>query len=243
MNEYPHLENAPIVEALIDIQVQLPESKTVDILQNVHKEIKNDFPKQKKRIRFSGSLEVKPEETKAGIYDNKIDGFLFLSEDEKKIFQARLDGFTCNIHKPYTKWENLREDAKKYWDVYKKIAEPISIKRIALRYINKIPLKTPFEPSHYFKTLPVLSKGLEYPTQNLFAQITIFNTKINASAIITEAIERGSSDMIQFVFDIDVFKVGEFNEEQIWSNFEELRDFKNEIFFKSITDTTLKLLK
>jgi len=136
MSEYPQLENAPIVEALIDIQVQLPESKRIDTLKEMYEELKKEFPKQKKRIRFSGSLEVKEEQAKAGVYDNRIDGFMFLSENEKRVIQARLDGFTHNVHKPYKNWDVLRNDTKKYWEIYKQVAEPISIKRLALRYIN-----------------------------------------------------------------------------------------------------------
>jgi len=242
MSDYPHLVNAPIIEALIDIQVQIPTSKTIDILQAIHEKVKLNFPNTKKRFRFSGSLEIEPEKTKAGIYKNKIDGFMFLSENENKIFQSRLDGFTFNKQKPYENWEALRDEAKNLWKIYKEVAEPIAIKRIALRYINKIPLKLPFEPSTYFKTLPFLSQELKYDTHNLFSQITIFNNKINASANITEAIEKGEQDVVQFIFDIDVFRLGEFTEDQIWEYFEQLRDFKNEIFFKSMTETTLKLL-
>ncbi len=242
MDEYPQLKNAPIVEALIDIQVQLPESKTIDLLEGAYEKIKSEFPKQKKRIRFSGSPKIDSQNANKGLLRNTIDGFLFSSENEKKIVQARLDGFTHNVHKPYTNWETLRDDAKKYWKIYKDIAEPVSVKRLALRYINKISLKAPFEPSNYFKTLPVLSPDLNYDTENLFSQLTIKNVKINSFANITEAIEIVDSETVQFIFDIDVFKLGEYTEETMWGHFEELRKFKNEIFFKSITPTALKLL-
>ena len=50
MNEYPQLQNAPIVEALIDIQVQLPASKTVGSLCVIHEKVKSDFPKEKEGL-------------------------------------------------------------------------------------------------------------------------------------------------------------------------------------------------
>ena len=127
--------------------------------------------------------------------------------------------------------------------MYIKVVEPITINRIALRYINKIPLKIPFTPSNYFKTLPYLANGLEYKMNNLFSQISITNHKIDARANITEAIETTGIDTALFLLDIDVYQQGDFKESEIWKNFENLRDFKNEIFFKSITERTLKLLK
>jgi uncharacterized protein (TIGR04255 family) len=114
---------------------------------------------------------------------------------------------------------------------------------LALRYINKILLKTPFDPSNYFKTIPTLSSELEYDIYNLFSQISISNDKINALANITEAIQIISQDTAHFIFDIDVYKLGDFKEEEIWKHLEGLRDFKNEIFFKSLTPATLKLLE
>ena len=242
--QYPVLKNAPIVEALLDIQVQLPESKTLDDLHTIFDKIKEQFPLEKKRYRFSSSIEFKEEEreAKSSIANTLVDGFLFYSENKNKVCQSRLDGFTFNKHKPYENWPSLLKEAQVLWGFYKKVAEPIAIKRIALRYINKIPLKMPFTPSNYFTTLPFLAHGLDYEISNLFSQISITNNNIGALANITEGVEIDGSDTAQFLFDIDVIKQGDFKEQDIWKHFEDLRDFKNEIFFKSLTETTLKLL-
>lgn len=241
----PLLKNAPIVEALLDIQVQLPEGKDLKALHTIFDEVKDKYPSEKKRFTFSGTIEFKAQEeqAKSSISNTLVDGYLFYSENKTKVFQARLNGFTFNKHKPYQSWNALRKEAKQLWALYKKIAEPIAINRIALRYINKILLKTPFTPSSYFKTIPKLANELDYDMNNLFSQISIVNNKINARAIITEAIEPTGTDAVLFLLDIDVFQTGEFKESEIWKNFESLRDFKNKIFFKSITDKTLKLLK
>ena len=243
--KYPVLTNCPIIEALIDIKVQLPESKELNDLHAIYDVIKDKFPIEKKRYQISGTFELKPEEgrAKSDMSDPQINGFLFYSESKNKIIQSRFDGFTLNKHKPYESWSNLIKEAKENWKEYKKAVEPISIKRLALRYINKIPIKTPFDPSKYFNTLPTLANKLDYNIKSLFSQITVENKDINAFANITEGIEKGNDDTIQFLLDIDVFKQGEFEDSKIWNYFEELRNFKNEIFFESITQKTLDLLK
>lgn len=244
ISQYPLLKNAPIVEALLDIQVQLPESKTLDDLHFIFDKIKEQFPLEKKRYRFSSSVEFKAEEKEAkpSVTNTLVDGFLFYSQTKKKVFQSRLDGFTFNQHKPYDKWSTFLKEAQELWELYKTVAEPIAIKRIALRFINKIPLKMPFDPSNYFTTLPKLAPELDYDVQNLFSQISIANNKIFALANITEGVEIDGTENAQFLFDIDVFKIGDFKEQDIWGHFQDLRNFKNEIFFKSLTETTLKLL-
>jgi uncharacterized protein (TIGR04255 family) len=242
---YPLLKNAPIVEALLDIQVQLPKEKDLKMLHTLFEEVKNKYPLEKKRFKFSGTIEFKAQEelAKSSVSNTQVDGYLYYSEDKSKVFQARLNGFTFNKHKPYQSWSALKKEAKQLWLLYIKVVEPVTINRIALRYINKIPLKIPFTPSNYFKTLPSLANGLDYKMNNLFSQISITNHKINAKANITEAVETTGIDTALFLFDIDVYQQGDFNESEIWNIFENLRDFKNKIFFESITERTLKLLK
>jgi uncharacterized protein (TIGR04255 family) len=50
---------------------------------------------------------------------------------------------------------------------------------------------------------------------------------------------------LPFIFDIDVFIQTNFtdNNAEIWNMFEKLRDFKNDIFSKNITEKTRELFK
>ena len=77
-------------------------------------------------------------------------------------------------------------------------------------------------------------------------QLTIPNPDIEANAIINETIENVSnSQRLPLIFDIDVFREVNIveNKQEIWATFDQLRDFKNEIFFNSITDKTRELFK
>ena len=63
--------------------------------------------------------------------------------------------------------------------------------------------------------------------------------------MITLAIEKVTDQKLSLIFDIDVSRAVVYidNKEEIWRDFEKLRIFKNEIFFKSITDKTKELFK
>ena len=53
------------------------------------------------------------------------------------------------------------------------------------------------------------------------------------------------SQLLPLIFDIDVFQEmqSETNACTTWDNFEKLREFKNEIFFNSLTDKAKELFK
>ncbi len=65
---------------------------------------------------------------------------MYVSEDEVKLVQFRLDGFTFNRSKPYTSWEQVFPEAFGLWKEYVSLAAPEFVNRIAVRYINRLDL-------------------------------------------------------------------------------------------------------
>ena len=243
--DYPHLKNAPIVEALLDIRVQLPSDRDIGKVYSIFDIVKKEFPIQQKLFKFQGSIAIKGDTpVMEHTADSHLDGFFFFTEDKTRAIQVRHDGFTFHMQKPYTNWENFKSEAQYYWNIYKETVSPVFISRTELKYINKIEVPTMFEPSDYFNTIPILGGRIaQYAVTTLFAQISIFNPKINSNANITEGIESIDKDRSNFIFDIDVFSNDNFDDKNIWEKFDELHSFKNEIFFDSITPKTEKLLR
>lgn len=124
MAEYPHLSNAPITEALIDIRVELPEAISFDKLGALHEEIEADFPESKTRFVFESQIRLGDHGAQLKTHPSRPDGFLFTSEDKTQVFQARLDGFTFSRLRPYETWEALFEKAAKYWKLYRGVTKP-----------------------------------------------------------------------------------------------------------------------
>jgi uncharacterized protein (TIGR04255 family) len=162
--------------------------------------------------------------------------------------QARLDGFTFNRLKPYKDWESLRDEARKLWQHYTQIASPKNITRVALRYINRIEIPLPMRDfKDYILTIPEIAPGLPQGLANLFMRLIIPVPAMNASAIVTEAFDppAASSSVLPFIVDIDVSCEALFDVDavEVWETFEKLRELKNEIFFKSITDRAKELFQ
>jgi len=244
--EHYTLVHAPIVEAILDIGVLLPENTDINVLDSI-KEF-DDYILDGHHFRGSGMFEYKSDEQKiiSNASDPIIMGYRYKRKSQNTSFQFRRDGFNFNMLKPYTRWDDFKQQAQEKWNKYKEYFKPDKITRVALRFINKIPFGERFEPSDYFLTVPRLSPSLEkYDMNNLFCQITINNKDINAFSNITQGIEVLGKDKSNFIFDIDVFSLynGEIDEDKLWSEFDNLRQFKNEIFFESVTEDTLDKFK
>lgn len=240
MTKYPTLKNAPIAEALLDIRLKLPKDFNINEFKSVGAQISDIFPKEEVRKRIENTIDFKDGE-QTFTRNEKLDGYRYISNDKTKIVQLRPDGFTYNKLKSYTNWEEFRDDAKKLWGKYINVVKPELIHRIALRYINN--LNIPLHKSNlseYLIAPPVVPQGLPTKINSFLNRIVIHDESIGSVAILTQALEKvvENSTSLPILLDIDVYKIQQdgFNEEEIWNSLEILREFKNRIFFSSISD-------
>lgn len=246
MPEYPILSKAPITEAVLDIRVKIREGLLVDHLNSIYNSVSGQYPDKKERHKWEGKLEFKKGVAPISTTAEEIDGYMFYSADQKQILQARLDGFTFSRLRPYETWESFRDEANRLWQIYRDVVSP-EITRVALRYINKmeIPL-TSKNLSDHLSAAPIVPNNLPQGVSSFLTRVIIHAPEIDASAIITQAMEQiVRPNILPIILDIDVFRQISLviSEEDIWETFEKLRHFKNKIFFKSITEKTEELFK
>jgi uncharacterized protein (TIGR04255 family) len=95
-----HLNNAPIVEEIIDIRVKLPVKFNPNVFKSLIENLSKKYTKVEKglhkRIKFKENLPVikQPKE--------KEFGYRFTTKDNKVVAQFRVDGFTFSRLAPYT---------------------------------------------------------------------------------------------------------------------------------------------
>jgi uncharacterized protein (TIGR04255 family) len=242
--DWPKFPHAPIREAILDIRADLPPGVTLEILARAHEAIRDRYPQRKERVKFQGGfgfaqggVEVMP--AMAG-----PDGYLFTSIDGRQIVQTRLDGFTFNRLEPYDRWEAFRNEGREHWARYVDLVRPIRVTRLALRYINRIEIPVPIKDfKSYILTAPDIAPKLPQQLQTFFMRLEIPDEARHCMAIITETIEPPAQGRLPLIFDIDAVREGAFSPEgaEIWRIFEELRDYKNEVFFNSMTNRAKRL--
>jgi uncharacterized protein (TIGR04255 family) len=246
MPESEHLRNAPIVEALLDIQVTLPPKTIPENLDALQRKLGGRYPTKQIRKNFQGELSFSADATPVAKTSERFGGYQFGTADGKEVMQARMDGYSFSRLQPYTNWDQFSSLAREGWREYAKLFKPVSVNRIALRYINRIPLPMPFSDfTEYVLTAPRIAPTLSLNLKQFFFRAITQDDKAKATVVITETVEETttSSLHVPLIFDIDVFRLGAFPKEaeKLWPLFSPLHDLKNRVFFESVTPATLEL--
>lgn len=236
-----YLRNAPITEAIVDFRVALPRDFRAEQLRSIKERLAGDYPHAVERKGMQALLEFagaqKPE---MRTYDVGFQGIWLKSDDQKRIGQFRIDGFTFNRLKPYTSWDEIRPEALRLWNGYVDVAKPQSVTRVALRYINHMTLpKAAVEWDNYIVTVPSLPKLAPQELSSFATRVVLKDPERQLTANVTQVLEVDvETAMPTLVLDIDVFRTGDFavTQDALQPILEALRLYKNEIFFGSLTE-------
>lgn len=243
--ERHHYDRAPIREALIDIQIDPAPAILVSAFSPaaVHAA---GYTKSNKLFR--GELHGRMEAgTLAAETASDHFGYRFFSDDGGKyIVQFRTNGFTFSRLTPYETWEQLRDEAKRLWVLYRETVPTASARRVALRYINQLDLPADLRDFRdYLRTYPEVSSDLPQRLAGFFVQVQIPIEGSGAMLMLTQTVvPPPSPDKVSIVLDIDIFKENaEFaSDADIWDYLEVLRDEKNVVFEGCITNRTRELI-
>ncbi|MEW8509140.1 MAG: TIGR04255 family protein [Candidatus Thiodiazotropha sp.] len=241
-----HLEHAPIKEAIIDFRVILPEKVTIEDLDRGFTALESDYPNRSELTQGSFGIRIDKGQTVSTSMEQSIEGYRYASADGTQVVQFRSNGFTFSRLEPYLTWEQMKEEAERLWSIFVEYAKPQKIVRVATRYINVMPIPLPFsEFDNVLTAPPQIPDGLPQGVSSFITRIVSRNNDIDATAIVTQAFDTIDNNRAPITLDIDVFADKEFlpEESAFWDYLEQLRIFKNEIFFKSITEETAELFE
>jgi len=243
--EFPNLSNSPILEAVIHWdtdsskileQISLKEELTKRLPD--YPIIQPQYGVQFEIGAFDGMSQI-PQNT-------QWNGFRLENNSGDYVAQFTLTGITFSRIKSYENWESFKTEALRFWHIFVEIAEPKMIRRLGVRFINRIPLKQDESISTYLTSESHKPSGLELSPKSFFYQDTYevvgYPYQINWVRTIqteqTEQTELGDGQAL--ILDIDVFLTEIANDqENLNQKLAEMRWLKNRIFFNNITDTAL----
>lgn len=243
MLEPKHLNNAPIVEAVIDLAISPPPGFELKRLLEFKQRLGDSYPNVSDIYQSTIQFAIGQPAPTPGAKGAHI-GYRFTSKDGFYIAQLRADEFVFSRLKPYTSWEEFSVEALKVWNHYTAIVSPISsIKRIALRFINQLILPLPATVEDFLTVPPRIPEGLPQSVTGFFSQLTIEDThnKITSALVqYLQPVTDTSSFMI--IIDITSLRQGDFelDDSKIWAIFEKLRETKNRVFFSTVTAKTIE---
>lgn len=240
-----HYSKAPLTKAVLDIRVELPSEIALQDLSRVQIGEEERYPQREDNVIVVGKMSV-GHQVGASTQQTQ-NGYRFVSHDNRQIFQARLDGFTFSRLSPCENWESFRNEARRLWEAYRPIAKPKNIKRIALRYINRLDIPLPIKDfKDYLRTIPEISPDMSQGLSGYFMQLQLPQPDLEAMLHLNQTlIPPPSPNLVSVVLDFDLFCKDNVPSEDkdIWKKFEILRKRKNEVFEACITNKTRRLIR
>lgn len=242
-----HLRNAPITEALIDVRAFPPSGFDPQRLLLVKARVADRYPVTLERKGTEALFELRPGmQPTSTARELGLQGVFVKSHDEKQIAQFRIDGFTFNRLKPYTSWEEILPEALNLWEVYVDLVNPAGITRVAVRYINHIVLPpAPGDLEEYIVTGPQLPEAVPQVFSAFSTRIVLNNSDMTLSANVRQKLEVGiQTSNPTLLLDIDAYRSGAFSRDRrsLEGVLSDLRLYKNQIFFGSITAKLVEAL-
>jgi uncharacterized protein (TIGR04255 family) len=246
--KFPHLDRAPIVEAVIEISARAQVAWEESAISQQVKPLLPDYPKSVSQRQVQHEITLSPDQPKPVIHDMGWHGLHFQSADEKQIARFTRDGFMFSRLQPYQDWEHLFGEAMRLWQMYNEVAKPLEIQRVGLRFINRIemqPGEIRCEDYIVPPTQPIIELNL--PFIGFFHQDTLavpgYSLAINV--IRTFQPPQMLNAGIALILDIDASTTVALalNQIDLAQRLHQMRWLKNKVFFGSITEKSLNRFK
>ena len=253
--------NPPIVEAIFHLVVERDGEFERETLNDYAKYITEKFPvfdkKEKRFLKNDISFNLDDPDNITSLVSNNLEGYILSSNDNSKVIQANIDSFSFSKLPPYETWDIFYKEANEFWRKYIEITSVKQVKRLSLRYLNRIAIPShnkPIKLQDYIKVFPEVSDDLSMIISGYFMQVSLACNDYEPSKAIVnqtvgnEVVENSNSDLtfIPLIFDVEVFQDVDLDPQNssIESIFvDNLRPFKNDVFFNSITDRSREFFK
>ena len=243
----PHRQDfgpkAPIVEALIDLaaNAELGELRALatDLAGGAYDIVDQIAWDVAFKLDHSGASAIQGGATPRG--------FMLRSRDGTRAVQLRRDGFTMSHLRPYQSWTTLLDDARAIWPRFVTCGRVTTLHRIAVRFINRLELPAGPPLEHWLALHPQTPPALQQEPAQFAMQTVHIHPDSRAVGVVNLIQEFREPDQPRvLLFDIDCYfhqlsmSAGE---STVWNKLTSLREFKNDIFFGSITPNTEDLFR
>lgn len=249
------LANAPIIEAVIEFHCELPPGQDRRHWETALKErFSVNYPQCQVQHMQEVQFQMGPDtdQPAASAIRQGMHGFRHLAADGKQLVQCRVDGFFFNRLAPYISFEDYLPEALRCWALYCEVAEPVIVRHVALRYINRLLLPIShgqLSLGQYLRNPPKLAtpeNGENFSFTGFLHQHQMAAPALQTLVTVLLASQPFENEQLPVVFEIAAMQSGDFNPLDR-ASFEvalrKLRDLKNNVFENTLTPECLKLFQ
>lgn len=243
------LDRAPIVEAVVDIDCDTPVGRSLESLKESAKSaFGSAYQVFRLRIVQAHRFVLDPDLLKPPQSETAVGALQFFKADEKQLVQVRSNGFSFNRLAPYGSFDEYLPEIRRTWDQYREFATPSQVRRLSLRYINRIilPAREEIELNEYFRVAPRLPDETGFVLTGFTQQQTATERTTGNIVQTVLAGQPPVTDGTPIIFD-NTAQAELATEPADWESIErkllELRWLKNRVFRLTLTDTCLNLFR
>jgi len=249
-SENEEIENPPIIEAVVDIDCDLPSSLEFQTIKEKGEAVfRDEFPIFREMLLEQHTIQ--PNENAPPTHEVKkgVKAYQFRSEDEKQLIQFRPAGYSFNRLAPYTSLDYYLPIIESTWKSFVEIAQPVIIRRVSIRIINKIHLPVTDGQvllKDYLQSPPKLPETSEDRLifSGFFEQHAAREPSTGHQVKIVRTVKGATESELTLLLDIAVYNQTEFKPdswEDIRNQLNSIRRLKNQLFRNTLTETCLNL--
>ncbi len=242
------LASPPIVEAVVDIDCDLPPSLDVGTLEaEARAAFAGSYPKFQVRLLQEHTIQAPAEGEPKLSVRRGLQALQFVQGDDRQLVQVRPGGYSFNRLAPYTSLDDYLPEIQSTWETFRRLAAPIEVRQIRLRYINRIPLpltdgRVDLDTYLAIGPHPPEEKSLTFT--GFVHRHALLEPATNNRVNVTLASEAANQERLPIILDIEVIADASIDPADwggITGSIQGLRSLKNLVFERTLTLTCLKL--
>jgi uncharacterized protein (TIGR04255 family) len=208
------------------------------------------YPKSRVQLIQHQHLETHEGNPPQLTVEQGIQAFHFLGENEQQLVQVRVQGYSFNRLAPYTTLDDYLPEIQRTWELFVRIASPVEVRGIRLRYINRIVL--PMEGSRvdleqYLRIGPRLPDEESLTLVGFLSQIAAVERNTGNQLITVLTHEPQQLQTLPIILDITASYAAQPQDPNNWAEIlarvQSLRDLKNRAFRNTLRSRCLKLFQ
>ena len=245
--QWPLLNNPPVGVALAQIKLNT-EDFSIQKVDVVDERIKKILPIRKNGTQVSiglgkSNLPLGVSKINA-TSDVKIATYLYFSKEQKVKLEVSGDTITYVSEDKYTGWNDFKNNVLGFLGILEHVFGQAEIQRTSIRFINRFSFDEFDNPEDYINTfISSVDESQQYPLRQYGFRLAMDIPDSDTYALVNHNVEHVIEGNFLYTFDIDVLNNQKllYNLDSIDNCLEDLRNIKNNIFFKTLTEKTLSL--
>lgn len=238
--KFPHLRNAPIVEAVIDFRARFQEPWDHDKVRQRLGSALPDYPIVDGQRGFRANIKAGDASVPtATTQDLGWSGLVVRSTDKLQVANFRPEGLVFSRLAPYADWALFSAEALRLWNLMCQILTATAVGRLGLRFINRVEVPLSGRFKDYLTVPPRGPVGFELPFAGFFHADTFAVPGHTYVVNLRRTMQSHASSVppkTVFIVDIDVSTTHAADDQVGFQRkLDEMRWLKNKVFFGSIS--------